>query len=92
MVKLKLRSRTYHCSCLYNRGKHFRCEITSRLPKPPELCPYGMGEPDWKENMCANHNGKSFISKMFIEIPDREYHNKLVDKNTDRRFKKNKRS
>jgi hypothetical protein len=92
MLKLKLKCKIYHCSCLYNRGKHFNCEITSCLPKPPKLCPYGLGKPDWNENISVsvNNNEKPFISKMFIEVSDREYHNKLINKNTDKRFKINK--
>jgi hypothetical protein len=93
MLKLKLKCKTYRCTCLYNQGKPFSCEITSRLPKPPEFCPYGIGKPDWIENMFArnDNNVKTYTRKMFIEIPDSEYHNKLINKNTDRRFKKNKR-
>jgi len=37
-----------------------------------------MGKADWRE----------FVPRIFYEFPGREYHNKTIDKNTDRRFKK----
>lgn len=79
MVTLKSKtSKTYHCSCVYHKGKHVRCEITTGKSEIPTLCPYDMGEADWRE----------FVPRIFYEFSDREYHNKTVNKKTDRRFKK----
>jgi hypothetical protein len=76
------RSKWYRCSCLYHHGKSVKCEIVSRVDHPPLLCPYGKDDPDWQE----------VIHKAFLELPHNLYRTKEVDKDTDKRFKKNKRS
>lgn len=80
MHTLKPKDKTYRCACLYHKGRHVRCEITTDKSEPPILCPYDMSAADWKE----------VVPQIFMEFSDREYHNKTVDRKTDKRFKKNR--